>query len=35
MAIGTHQEIILQDVLPLDIFNKLKEVAKEKNQAYN
>ena len=35
MAIGKHQEIILQDVLPLDIFNKLKEVAKEKNQAYN
>jgi hypothetical protein len=35
MAIGTHQEIILQDVLPLDIFNKLKEIAKEKNQPYN
>ena len=35
MALGEHRKIILRDVLPLDIFNKLKEIAKEKNEAYN
>lgn len=35
MSFGVHQEIILKDILPADIFNKLKEIAKEKNEEYN
>jgi len=35
MTLGIHHEIILKDILPLDIFHKLKEIAKEKNKPYN
>jgi len=35
MTIGMHQQIILRDTLPVDIFNKLKEITKERNEPYN
>ena len=35
MAIGKHQEIILRDTLPVDIFTKLKEITKESNEPFN